>query len=45
MINITPEEHKMLYDILCSIAERNIGKYQSFCVHTGIADVLITFKL
>ena len=45
MIDIKPEEHKVLYDILSSIAERNYEKYQSFCVHTEIADVLITFKL
>lgn len=44
MINITPEEHKALYDILLNIASRYYSKAESFCVHTEIADILITFK-
>ena len=46
MIDITPEEHKALYDALCSIAEHNFSKIESksFCMHTPLADILITFK-
>ena len=40
---ITKEEHKALYDVLCSIAIRNTI-YKSFCIYTPMADVLITFK-
>ena len=44
MINIKPEEHKTLYEILSNIASRNYRQAESFCVHTEIADILITFK-
>ena len=43
-LNITPEEHNTLYNILCSIASRSYKKAESFCMHTNIADILITFK-
>lgn len=44
MINIKPEEHKTLYDMLFNIAFRSYRQVESFCIHTEIADILITFK-
>ena len=44
MIDIKPEEHKTLYEILSNIASRYCKQAESFCVHTEIADILITFK-
>lgn len=44
MINIKPEEYKTLYEILSNIASRYYNKAESFCIHTEIADILITFK-
>ena len=44
MINIKPEEHKTLYEILSNIVSRNYRQAESFCIHTEIADILITFK-
>ena len=44
MIDIKPEEHKTLYEILSNITSRYCNKAESFCVHTEIADILITFK-
>ena len=44
MINIKSEEYKALYEILSNITSRYCKQAESFCIHTEIADILITFK-